>query len=139
MLKSFFISLFILIFFSACFEPEVDKPLKNTYWSLVEINHKDAQTFERQAEIHLLFHINNNSLHGSDGCNLVHAKYSKNKNNFSVDEIATGELECKEGMDQANEFLHVLAQTDRIQIKEDNLIFYHADIEIARFEAKEAY
>jgi len=139
MLKSFSLWIFILIFFSACFEPEPNIALKNTYWSLVEFNNKDAQTFEHQAEIHLLFHINNNSLHGSDGCNLIHAKYTKDKNNFSIIEMNRGSVVCKAGMKQADEFLHVLTKVDRIKIEEDNLIFYDADIEIARFEAKKDY
>jgi len=139
MFKTAFLSLFTLIFFTACFEPEPNTPLKNTYWSLVELHDKEAQSFEHQAEIHLLFHINNNSLHGSDGCNLLHAKYSKDKNNFSIDKLSTGKVSCKAGMEQADEFLHLLTKVDRIKIVEDNLIFYHADIEVARFEEKENY
>jgi len=139
MLKTIVLPLLFIFSFTACFDPTPPTALKNTYWSLTELHDKDAQHFEHQAEIHLIFHINNNSLHGSDGCNLIYGKYSKDKNNFSIDEISKGEVVCKEGMEQANEFLHILTKTDRIKIVENNLIFYHADIEIARFEAKEDY
>ena len=139
MLKTTLLSFMSLLLFLGCFDPEPNTQLKNTYWSLTQLKGEDAQSFDHQAEIHLVFHINNNSLHGSDGCNLIHAKYSKQKNNFSFDEISKGDVECKEGMKQANTFLHVLTKTDRIKIVEDNLIFYHADIEVARFEAIENY
>jgi hypothetical protein len=46
---------------------------------------------------------------------------------------------CKQGMKQADLFLQALRKTDAVTIIENNLILYSADIELARFEAKDAY
>ena len=124
---------------SGCFSPEPATPLKNTYWSLIELNGEDSSNADHQPEVHLIFHLNDKSLHGSDGCNRIQATYTHDNENFKFATIISTRMHCKEGMDQAYTFLQALAKTDRIEIQEDNLLLFSADAEIARFEAKEAF
>ena len=124
---------------SGCFSPDPATPLKNTYWSLIELNGEDSTNADHQPEVHLIFHINDNSLHGSDGCNRIQAGYTNDEKSFRFETIASTRMYCKEGMEQASLFLKALTKTDRIGIEEDHLILYSADIEIARFEEKEAF
>lgn len=128
-----------LVLLSACFEPDPNTDLKNTHWELIEMNNETVEHFEHQPDVHLVFHLNDATFHGSDGCNRINGHYIKEKNNFTLDKIASTRMMCKEGMNQGNTFLKTLTQTDRIKIVEDNLFFYHADIQIARFEAVQAY
>ena len=106
---------------------------------MVQMNGESAEDFENQPQIHLVFHLNDSTFHGSDGCNRINGHYTKDRNNFTMDKIASTRMMCAHGMKQANTFLHTLTETDRIKIVEDNLILYHADIEIARFEAREVF
>jgi len=137
--KAFLRGIMFIFLLSGCFSPDPATPLKNTYWSLIELNGEGSSNAEHQPEVHLVFHINDNSLHGSDGCNRIQADYIRNEKGFKFETIISTRMYCEEGMDQAYIFLQALAQTDRIEIQEDHLILYSADIEIARFEAKEAF
>jgi heat shock protein HslJ len=135
MLKSFIDLLFVLLFLGGCFFPEPPTPLQNTHWNLVELMGEDVSKAGNQPEPHLFFHINDKSLHGSDGCNQLRAEYTRDEEHFSFTAIVSTQIRCPEGMDQARTFLNILTKTDRIEIEEEELIFYHADEEVARFEA----
>ena len=137
-LKTLLLSLFTLLLLTAC-EPIPNTALKSTHWELIEMKGESVESFENQPHIHLVFHLNDSSFHGSDGCNRLNGHYTKDKNNFTMDKIASTRMMCKAGMKQGNNFLHMLTSTDRIKIVEDNLILYHADIPVARFEAIEVY
>lgn len=140
MIKLLFSIIFILTL-SGCYqsEPEPDFPLQTTYWSLAKMHDEDIMHFEQQPRIHIVFHLNDSSLHGSDGCNRINASYTQTKDTFIITKIASTRMICQAGMDQADDFLQVLSKVNKIQIKENNLIFFHADIELARFEANEDY
>ena len=138
-LKTLLLSLFSFLLLTGCFEPNPNTSLKNTHWSLIQMQGEAPEHFENQPQIHLVFHLNDNTFHGSDGCNRINGHYTKDRNNFTMDKIASTRMMCKMGSKQGSEFLHILTQADRIKIVEDNLILYHVDIEIARFEAKEAF
>ena len=133
------ISIFMLLLFTACFSPEVNTDLKNTHWSLVELKGKEVIHFDHQPNIHLVFHINDLSLHGSDGCNTLKANYLKKEDSISFTNIISTRMACQESSAQAQTFLAMLKETDRLLIKEDEMFFYHKEIQIAHFEAKEDY
>jgi len=137
--KITFLALIVLLNLSGCFEPDPNKPLKNTYWSLVELYGENSTNASDQPEVHLVFHINDNTLHGSDGCNRIQGRYKKHKREFVFESIISTRMYCKQGMKQADLFLQALSKTDTMTIVENNLILYSADIELARFEAKDAY
>lgn len=134
----FYLLLLSIVLLNAC-SPLPDKPLKETYWSLSELRGEEPVQYERHPQIHLLFHINNASLHGSDGCNRIKGTYVQKEGSFHFGPLASTMMYCEDGMKQSNDFLQVLQETDRIQITGNTLILFHADIEIARFEAKNDY
>lgn len=134
----FYLLICTLLFLNAC-SPMPDMELKNTYWSLAEINGKEVTYAEHQPEAHLVFHINDTSLHGSDGCNRFQGSYIQTQDAFRFQALASTKMACAEGMEQADKFLKVLKETDNIDISGNQLIFYHLQAEIARFEAKEDY
>jgi heat shock protein HslJ len=139
LVKIFLQGMMLIFLLSGCLSPEPATPLKNTYWSLIELNGEDSSNADHQPEVHLVFHLNDQSLHGSDGCNRIQAGYTEGKDSFKFETIISTRMYCKEGMEQAHMFLQALAKTDRMEVQEDQLIFYSSDIEIARFEAKEAF
>jgi len=134
----FYLLLFSFIFLCAC-SPQANAPLKNTYWSLSELRGENIVKVEHQPTIHLIFHINDASLQGSDGCNRFQGEYLQNGTTFSFKKLNSTRISCTEERTQSADFMQVLHQTDRIQIKGDQLILFSADIEIARFEGKEDY
>lgn len=129
----------MLVVIAGCFGPGASKPLKSTYWSLIELNGEDSSNVSSQPEVHLIFHTNDNTFHGSDGCNRVHGNYTRDEEAFKFESIISTRMHCEEGMDQANAFLHALSKTKQIRIEESHLILHTADIELARFEAKDEY
>ena len=135
MLKIF--SLIVTIFlFTACFEPEPPVALKNTFWSLEQLNGKDALSNEGLPEVHIIFHLNDNTLNGNDGCNRLSANYTLENEKLSFSKMISTRMFCKQSMQQADEFLKALGKIDRMQIKEDKLILYNGDIELVSFKAK---
>lgn len=137
MLKSFTGLLFVLLFLGGCFSPEPPMPLKNTHWSLVQLKGEDVDKADNQPEPHLFFHLNDKSLHGSDGCNQLSAEYTRDEEHFSFTKISSSRRLCQKGMGQARTFLDILTKTDRMKIQEEELMLYHGDEEVARFEARE--
>lgn len=113
--------------------------LKNTYWGLSELNGKTPLAIDNQPPIHLLFHLNDSSLHGSDGCNNISADYIRAGDSFSFKDIISTAMFCEEAVAQSSDFLQVLDKTDHIEIQGNQLILFHENVEIARFEAKEDY
>ena len=138
-MKKTILSLLSILIFSGCFNPDPNLALKETYWSLIQLQGEDIVDYEHQPRPHIVFHLNDNSLHGSDGCNRINALYSRNNNNFKVTKIVSTRMICKNGMKEANLFLTSLSKADEIKIEEDNLILFQADIEVARFEAIQSY
>jgi heat shock protein HslJ len=138
-LLSRIISIALILLLSACSGPLPSKKLKSTYWALVELNKEDALNFEGQPDVHLIFHINDNSLHGSDGCNSIRADYIRQKETFTFKDIISTRMACDRGNKQAEAFILALKQTNRLQIRENEMILYHKGEQIARFEAKEDY
>jgi len=132
-------SIILLLWLSACSSPVPNTDLKNTHWSLIELRGQEVIHFDRHAPIHLLFHINDTSIQGNDGCNKLKADYLKTQNKISFKNIISTRRACEFGQEQSQNFLSVLQETDRLLIKEDEMFFYHKEVQIAHFEAKEDY
>jgi len=138
-MKNLLLLFSVLFLLTGCFEPDPDTALKNSYWNLVELEGEESVHYEHQPQIHLIFHINNQSFHGSDGCNRLHGKYSLDGDKLLIKQIVSTRMMCQNGMSQGHLFLQTLTKANRLDIEEDNLILYNADIEIARFEAKDTF
>jgi heat shock protein HslJ len=119
----------------ACSSPKANVPLKDTFWSLQELNGEDPINSDSSPEIQLIFHINDNSLSGNDGCNKLFGKYTKDEDKFKTSQLISTRMFCDGKMKQAQLFLNSLSKSNKIKIKEDKLIFYNGDIELMNFKA----
>jgi len=136
---SHYIFIFSLLFLVSCSSTIPAKPLKSTYWSLIELHDDESCDIDHQPPVHLFFHINDNTLHGNDGCNTIRASYTQTDKAFSFTHITSSKMVCAEGIEQADEFLQVLQETNRLIINEDEMFLYHNEQQIARFKAKGDY
>lgn len=136
---SHYIFVFTLLFLASCSSLIPAKPLKRTYWNLVELHAHESTNIDHQPPVHLLFHINDNTLHGSDGCNTIKASYAQKGESFYFTQIISSKISCKEGSEQADELLKVLKDTNRLVIHGNEMFLYDKEQQIARFEAKEDY
>lgn len=135
----FISALFFLLFFSACFDAQSPIVLKNTHWGLVEIQGEAIENAEHQPEAHLVFHLNDKSFHGSDGCNRISGTYINEKDHFSFNSVISTRMYCKEGMEQAQRFLEQLEKANGAKIVEDMFILFHNNKELLRFMEQENY
>lgn len=138
MIKSI-IGLFLLLFFSACFDIEGPIVLKNTHWGLTEIKGESSENVEHQPEAHLVFHLNDRSFHGSDGCNRINGTYIQEKDHFSFNRVISTKMYCKEGMEQAQHFLEQLEKTNGAKMIDDVFILFRNNKELLRFIEQENY
>ncbi len=138
-IKSTALFIVLLLCMSGCLAPDPDRALKNTYWSLLQLYGEDASHIPGQPEVHLVFHLNDNTLHGSDGCNRIQGQYKKNAQNILFENLISTRMYCSAGMEQATLFLQALGKTEHMKIEEDTLILYGSNMELARFLAKEEY
>lgn len=138
MIKSV-LGLFLLLFFSACFDTASPIVLKNTHWGLIEIKGETSDNAEHQPEAHLVFHLNDKSFHGSDGCNRIHGTYVQEKDHFSFNPIISTKMYCKEGMDQAQDFVEQLEKVNGAKMVDDMFILFRNNKELLRFVEEENY
>lgn len=138
MIKSI-LSLFLLLSLSACFDVESPIVLKNTHWGLTQIKGDDSENIAHQPEAHLVFHLNDKSFHGSDGCNRIHGTYVQEKDHFSFSNVITTKMYCKEGMEQGQDFLLQLEKTNGAKMMDDVLIFFRNNKELLRFIEQENF
>lgn len=120
-----------------CFFATTPMPLDNVYWELVELKDEDVQRVGNRPGPHLLFHINDKSLHGSDGCNQLQGEYTRDEMKFKFINIRSNRIYCEEQMEQAETFMEALGTADSIEIDGDELVLYHGLEELARFKARD--
>jgi len=132
--------LVIIIFFSSCSStPQVNIPLKYTYWSLTHIKAKEIKNHPSQSEIHLIFHINGDTLHGNDGCNRLISQYLINEGTIVFLGLSSSKMACAAGSSQSHQFTEALEQVDTYKIEQSTMVLFFEKQEILRFEAQENY
>ena len=138
MLKST-LGLLLVLFLGACFDTESPMVLKNTQWGLTAIKGEASENIAHQPEVHLVFHINDNSFHGSDGCNRIHGTYILEGDYFSFGDIISTKMYCEEGMAQGQDFLQQLKKVNGARILNDTLILFRNNKELLRLVEQENY
>jgi len=131
------LSFLIFFIFIGCFEPEPDTKLKNTFWSLSYLQNDNPISHPGKPEVHLIFHINDNTINGSDGCNKIAAKYTLEKNHIKIYDLISTRMYCENIMEQSNKFLDALKKVDTLTINGTELILYDDSIELASFQASQ--
>lgn len=135
----FIFSFFLLLSLTGCFDAEAPIVLKNTHWGLTEIKGETSENAEHQPEAHLVFHLNDKSFHGSDGCNRINGTYIHEKDHFSFNNVISTRMYCKEGMDQAQYFVEQLEKVNGAKIIDNIFILFRNNKELLRFIEQENY
>lgn len=120
--------LFLLILLSANYkgsnETKTEKPdentvivasLVNTYWKLIDLQGQPVITAEGQREMKLTLN-EENKVNGFGGCNAFFGSYTHDVNTIKFGQLAASRMFCADTMDQENQFLKTLADTEAYKI-----------------------
>lgn len=107
--------------------PQVDAPLRNTYWKLVSITGKSYQHASSNREPRIQFRLDGDRLSGFTGCNDFTGTYSVDGNQLALGEVAVTERACLEGMDIEQRYLRALGTVDAWRISGDGLELLEGD------------
>jgi heat shock protein HslJ len=128
-----------LLFFS-CASPQEKTAMKGTYWSLVELYEEEPELPSNTPPMHLIFHLNDHSVHGNDGCNAFKGVYHVEKNSLKFTQLLSTRKFCADIMHYSDNFLKALAATQSFQIQEQTLsLLDEKQNIIVEFEAQQAY
>jgi heat shock protein HslJ len=117
-------------------ETEVNYPLAETYWKLIELNGQPVSTVENRREAFMILKKEGNSIHGNSSCNTFNGTYTlSNETQLSFSKMASTMMACMD-MKIENELLEVLQRTDNFAVKGKILSLNRARMApLAKFEA----
>lgn len=120
----------------SCGNPQVDSPLRGTYWKLVRLGEMPVQMAEKQREPHLIFANFEPRISGSGGCNRVTGSFELDGDKLRLRRMAGTMMACLAGMEQEQRFLQSIGKVERYRISGSHLEMLDAGgAVIARFEA----
>lgn len=133
----YLITLFVLFLSLGCSSVQPPLPLQGTYWSLTALGDDDIESYDSQPPLHLVFHLNDKTVHGSDGCNRFHGSFTNTDDAIEFTQMASTRMFCVEGAQQSQQFMLALTKSSHWKILEDQLFLYDSDnILLAQFEAQ---
>ena len=107
--------------------------LKNTFWSLRELNGKSTRAFKTEKDIHLIIQ-QNNSIKGFSGCNNFFGNSSINNDTLQFSQVGSTMMMCK-NMELESEFFSTLEKSKTYKIYGEYLYLYDSSKLIAKFES----
>ncbi len=107
--------------------------LKNTFWSLKELNGKSTNKYKTEREVHLLIK-HDNSIKGFSGCNNFFGTTSVRNDSLQFSQIGSTQMMCK-NMELEKEYFEVLQKIDRYKIYGEFLFLYGNAELLAKFES----
>lgn len=111
------------------------RPLEETVWILEEINEKVINPVEEQKSLFVLYHLEGKKVEGFGGCNAFTGAYTKEGFTVSA-KLTSTRMFCEEKMDLENEFMKVLALSNKYMVEENHLFFKNKDKVVAEFHAE---
>jgi putative lipoprotein len=110
--------------------------LENTYWKLIEVDGRPAQTLPGEREAHLLLLDGHAS--GSSGCNKLMGSYTHAApNSLHIGPLASTRMACPPGMmAQETALVTAFERATRYRIAGDTLSLLDGDTVLARYEAR---
>lgn len=117
-------------------EENVNYPLTETYWKLIELNGQKITYSKDKPEVFIIFKSKESLVHGNSGCNNFSGSYSvTNETQLSLSKMVSTMMAC-EDMSLENEFVQTLERVDNFAIYQNNLSLNKARMApLARFEA----
>jgi heat shock protein HslJ len=105
--------------------------LTGKYWKLTSLDGKIyVKDSLSEAEPHIMFKSEDNSLAGNGGCNTIYAKYrTGDKNKISVYDLISTKRACDNMIFEMKVF-DALKETDSWQVKNDTLLLQNSRQEI---------
>jgi len=133
----FILSLLWITLLSACgmSDPFGNDPLDGTSWELVSISkHRPIEGS------HITISFIDGQASGSSGCNHYGGGYKVNGDRIVFDAMAMTEMACADSdlMDQEFEYLQLLGNTQRFEIRDGQLLIYWSDHEMLTFDSNPA-
>lgn len=107
--------------------------LKNTFWSLQELNGKSIRDYKVEREIHFLIK-QDNSIKGFSGCNNFFGNSSISNNTLQFSQIGSTLMMCP-NMELEKKIFQTLEKTNRYKIYGEYLYLYTKDKLLAKFES----
>ena len=114
---------------------EVDVPLENTYWKLVEVGGNAVSTPANGREVYMTLSREDGSsrLKGHAGCNGLGGDYRIEGRKISFQPITT-RMYCESQMEVENLFTGMLSSADSYRIFGETLELYSQDTLLGRFD-----
>ncbi|MCF6269006.1 MAG: META domain-containing protein [Melioribacteraceae bacterium] len=107
--------------------------LKNTFWSLRELNGKSTKDYKVDREMHLLIK-NDSSIKGFSGCNNFFGNSSISNDSLRFSQIGSTRMMCK-NIELETEYFKALEKTNRYEIYGEYLYLYFEEELLAIFES----
>ncbi|NPC54114.1 META domain-containing protein [Caenimonas sp. S4] len=120
----------------SCGNPQVESPLRGTYWKLVRLGETPVRVAEKQPEPHLILANLDLRISGSGGCNGLRGSFELDGDKLRFRGVASTRMACLAGMEQEQRFLKSMEKAQRYRISGSHLdMLDAAGTAIARFEA----
>lgn len=107
--------------------------LKNTFWSLRELNRQSIKDYKVEREIHLLIK-NDNSIKGFSGCNNFFGNSSTSYDTLQFSQMGSTLMMC-ENMEIEREYFQALEKANMYKIYGEYLYLYEWNKLLAKFES----
>jgi len=107
--------------------------LKNTFWSLRELNGKSTRVYKVEREIHFLIKQDNN-IKGFSGCNNFLGNSYTNNDSIQFSNMGSTLMMC-ENIDLEREYFQALEKTNKFKIYGEYLYLYNEEKLLAKFES----
>ncbi len=119
--------LLAIVFFSACIaiKPEANlERLRKSDWRLTAIGERTVNFGDRA---YLKFDDKENRINGRAVCNSFFSEYQITGNKISFSPIGSTKMYCEGSMDDEDQIIRGLQNTDRYEIRSDLLYLYGGD------------
>lgn len=107
--------------------------LKNTFWSLRELNGKSTKEYKVEREIHLLIK-HDNSIKGFSGCNNYFGNSSTSDDTLKFSQLGSTLMMCP-NMELERDYFQALEKTNKLKIYGEYLYLYNEETLLAIFES----
>ncbi len=107
--------------------------LKNTFWSLRELNGKSVEKYKSEKTIHLLLR-NDNTIKGFSGCNNFFGQFALSSDSLQFSQVGSTMMMC-ENIELETEYFQTLEKTNRYKIYGEYLFLYNESKVLAKFES----
>lgn len=140
LMKKFFMVFFVLLIVSSCVS--YNAKFEDIYWRLFSIEGDKITSYDIKNPLnknnpHLIFQ-SRGRVSGNTGCNIINARFDKNKNNMIFVGVVTSKNQCsKEKKKIEDSFVSFLQQSEYMIVNGNTLTIYNKNKDITLIFNKE--